>query len=278
MATTVAMPRVEANGASIPQLGFGTWQLRDDVARSSVEHAIRAGYRHIDTAQIYENEAQVGEGIRAAGVAREALWLTTKVWWDRFRAGELERSVEESLKRLGTDHVDLLLLHWPSREVPLAETMKALCAVREQGLTRHIGVSNFTTRLIEEAVALSTAPLVTDQVEYHPYLDQSKVMAALKKHGMALTAYSPLGKGSIIADPVITDIATATGHTPAQVVLRWHIQQGVIAIPRSSNPQRIQENLGALGFELSDHDMSRLSALKRPNGRMISPSFGPDWD
>ena len=190
------MQFIEANGAKIPQLGFGTWELRGAVCARLVEQALRLGYRHIDTAQIYENERDVGDGLHASGISRAEVFVTTKVWWSRFSAGDLERSVEESLKRLKLDEVDLLLLHWPNASVPLEETMGALNAAKERGLTRHIGVSNFTVSLVEQAVKLSRAKLVTDQVECHPYLDQSKVMAACKGHGISLTAYSPIAKGA----------------------------------------------------------------------------------
>ncbi|GLK69394.1 aldo/keto reductase [Hansschlegelia plantiphila] len=272
-------PLVAANGASIPALGFGTWQLRGVEARDAVVEAIRVGYRHIDTAQIYENETDVGNGLRLSGIARDEMFLTTKVWTSNYRDGDLQRSVEESLKRLGVVHVDLLLLHWPNPETPLAETMKALNAVRAAGLARDIGVSNFPTRELREAIDLSGAPLVTDQVEYHAFLDQSALKAELDRGGMALTAYSPIARGKAAHDETIRTIAQTYAKSASQVALRWLIQQdGVIAIPRSSKKERIAENFDVFDFTLSDEEMARISALRTREGRLTSPSFAPEWD
>ena len=234
------MHDVSANGAQIPALGFGTWDLPPDRVQPLVEHALGVGYRHLDTAQMYGNEAAVGAGLRASGLARDAVFLTTKIWPDYFARDAFLEATDERLRLLGVDRVDLLLLHWPSKTVPLGETIEALNAVRKAGQTRHIGVSNFTTKLIDEAVRLSDAPLVTDQVEYHPYLDQSKVLAKLKAHGMALTAYCPIARGRVVDDPTLVRIGEAHGKSATQVALRWLVQQeGVIAIPRSSNEARI---------------------------------------
>ena len=197
---------VEANGAKIPAIGLGTWELRGRACARIVEQALRLGYRHIDTAQIYENEREVGEGLRASGVKRDEVFLTTKVWTTHFAPHDLERSAKESLVRLRLTEVDLLLLHWPNPQVPLAETLGALARVKQQGLARHIGVSNFTVALIEEAVAACPEPLVCDQVEYHPYLDQTKVREACARHGMALVAYSPVAKGRIKNDRALQRI------------------------------------------------------------------------
>lgn len=274
-----ATPRVEANGASIPAIGFGTWQLQAAIATSAVLEALKVGYRHIDTAQIYGNEAEVGEGLRRSGVPRDDVFLTTKVWTDSYRDGDLQRSVEESLRKLGVDHVDLLLLHWPNPDVPLAETIKAFASVKAAGLTRHLGVSNFTTALLAEAVDLVGAPLATDQVEYHPFLDQTAVKAALDARGMALTAYSPIAHGRAAKDATICGIAKAHHKTPSQVSLRWLIQQGgVAAIPRSANAARIAENFDVFDFELTDPEMTAISALRSSDGRITSPSWAPAWD
>lgn len=273
---------VSANGATIPALGLGTSGLEDEVCVRSVAAAIAAGYRHIDTASRYENEEAVGEGIAASRHPRGELFVTTKVYWTDLAPGDLERSAEASLKRLRLDHVDLLLIHWPSKTVPLADSLKALARVQARGLTRHIGVANFPSRMIDEAVALSPGPLVSNQCEYHPYLDQSKVLAACRRHGMAFTSYSPLYKarpGSLLDEPAIVRTASAHRRSPAEVVLRWHIQQpGVVAIPRSSSPERIRINLQAASFELSAVEMSEISALARPDGRKTSPKHAPDWD
>jgi diketogulonate reductase-like aldo/keto reductase len=274
------MEYVTVHGADIPKLGFGTFRLQDTAAADATAAALAAGYRHIDTAQVYENEREVGQALADSGVPRDEIFLTTKVWVDRFRDGDLQASVRESLERLGVDHVDLLLLHWPNPEVPLEETVAALNEVRGDGLTRHIGVSNFTVELLDRAVAASDAPLVTDQVEYHPQLSQAPVLEALRRHGMALTAYCPLGQGRAVDEPVVKEIAANHGKDPGQVILRWHYQQpGVIAIPRSSKPGRIRSNLEILDFALSDDEMRQLSELARPDGRIVDPeSLAPKWD
>lgn len=272
-------PIVEANGAAIPAIGFGTWQLRGETATMGVLEALKVGYRHVDTAQIYDNEPEVGEGLRASDVRREDVFLTTKVWTDRYHDGDLQRSVEESLRKLSTPYVDLLLLHWPNPDVPLVETIKALSTVHAAGLARAIGVSNFTSAQVAEAAELAGAPLATNQVEYHPYLDQSAVFAATGPRGMALTAYSPIAQGKVAKDATIGAIAEAHGKTPSQVTLRWLIQQdGVIAIPRSSKPERIAENFDLFDFELTDEEMGRISALRSRDGRITSPSWAPAWD
>lgn len=271
--------RVQANGASIPAIGLGTWQLAGEACIEAVRTALTAGYRHVDTAAMYGNEAEVGRGLKSAGLARDAVFVTTKVWYEDLRPGDLERSAEASLKRLGLDRVDLLLIHWPNPAVAVRDAIRALCNARRQGLAQHVGVSNFTVALLREAVAVSSEPLVANQCEYHPYLDQDPVLAACREPGLAFTSYSPLGKGVILNDPVIRDIAARHGRTPGQVVLRWHVQQpGVVAIPKSGNASRIRENLDVFGFSLEADEMARISGLRRPDGRMIAPSWSPAWD
>ncbi len=274
------MHMLTSHGISMPALGFGTWQLRGETARHMVAAALEAGYRHIDTAQIYENEEAVGQGIADAGVPREALFLTTKVWVDRFAADDLRASVTESLERLKVAHVDLLLLHWPAGEVPLAETIAALNAELTAGRTRAIGISNFTVALIREAVSLSAAPLICNQVEYHPYLDQGPVLAELARHGMGLVAYSPVAQGKVATDPLLTEIGARHGKTAGQVALRWLVQQPqVAAIPRSSSPTRMRENFDIFDFTLSDAEMGQIRALARPDGRLVTPGhLAPAWD
>ncbi|WP_022728809.1 aldo/keto reductase [Fodinicurvata sediminis] len=274
------MDSVEANGARIPKIGFGTFQLDADVARARVRDALDAGYRHIDTAQMYKNEDAVGAGLRDSGLQRKDIFLTTKVWPDRFADGDLQRSVNESLDRLKLDYVDLLLLHWPNPEIPLSETIGALNDVRKRGLAKHIGISNFNVALIREAVAASEAPLVTNQVEYHPWLSQDPVRQELERHGMALTAYCPIGQGKLLEEAVIQRIAKAHGKEPGQVVLRWHYQQpDVIAIPRSSKAERVRSNLDIFDFELSEAEMQQISGMARSDGRIINPAhLAPAWD
>ena len=273
---------VTVGDASIPVIGYGTWPLKDEECARGVATALQCGYRHVDTAEMYGNEAAVGEGLRASGIARDQIWLTTKVWWENIGDGPLQRSAEASLKRLGVDQVDLLLIHWPSKTIPLADSIRALNDAKRRGLTRHIGVSNFPTRMLDEAVALSDAPIIADQCEYHPHLDQSKVLAACRRHRVAFVSYCPLGRGSVggvLAEPAVHEIAKRLGRTPAQVILRWHIQQpGVVAVPKSGNPKRIAENLDVFDFALDDADMQRLSALARPDGRVVNLDFAPEWD
>src|ERR1017187_3844980 len=228
------MQFVEANGAKIPAVGLGTWELRGRTCARLVEQALRLGYRHIDTAQVYENEREVGDGLRASGVRRDDVFVTTKVWTTHFAPNDLERSTKESLVKLRIPEVDLLLLHWPNPHVPLQETLGALAHVKKLGMARHIGVSNFTVALIDEAVAACSEPLVCDQVEYHPYLDQTKVKEACARHGMALVAYSPVARGRIKNDETLALIGQTHSKTAAQVCLRWLVQQNVAAIPRTS--------------------------------------------
>jgi 2,5-diketo-D-gluconate reductase B len=269
---------VTAHGAAIPAIGFGTSGLGGSAAEI-VATALRLGYRHLDTARKYGSERGVGEGMRASGVPREAIFLTTKVAHEDLRPLDFTRSVETSLRELQVDHVDLLLIHWPNPQLKVADYMAALAAAKRRGLTRHVGVANFTTALLDEAVAACPEPLVTNQVEYHPYLDQAKVLAACRRHGIAVTAHCPLGRGHLFGDPVLADVAKANGRTVAQVALRWLIQQdGVVPIPRSSDPHRVAENLDVFDFSLTADEMARIAALKRPDGRVANPAFAPVWD
>lgn len=257
------MRKVVCNGAAIPALGFGTWELRGSTAQRMTEAALAIGYRHLDTAQMYRNEAEVGAAIRAAGVPREEVWVTTKVWHDRFRKGDLERSAGESLERLGLEAVDLLLLHWPNPQVPLVETIEALNRVAERGQARHIGISNFMPPLIDEAVQLSARPLVTDQVEYHPFLRQDPVLERCRARGMALTAYCPLARGRVFKDATLRRIGEAHGKGPGQVALRWLVQQeGVIAIPRSSSVEHARSNFEIDDFALSEAEIASIGRLE----------------
>ena len=268
-----------AKDAIIPAIGLGTWDPRGATARQMVQAALEAGYRHIDTAQAYGNETEVGEAIRASRVPREEIFLTTKVWWDRLRGGELQRSVEESLQRLGMPRADLVLIHWPNDTVPLNESMAALCDVKSRGLTRHIGVSNFPVKLLDAAVAHADEPIVCNQVEYHPFIDQSKLLAACDRHGIVLTAYSPLARGRVFRDPVLREIAAAHGKSPGQVAIRWLVQQpNVAAIPRSSNPANAAANIDVLDFALSREEMTRIAKLAEPAGRVVQPAWAPAWD
>ena len=269
---------VEANGARIPAIGLGTWELRGRDCARVVQQALKLGYRHIDTAQVYENEREIGEGLRASGVRRDEVFLTTKIWTTHFAPNDLERSVKESLVRLRLPEVDLLLLHWPNPHVPLEETLGALAHAKKVGLTRHIGVSNFTVALIDDAVAVCTEPLVCNQVEYHPYLDQTKVREACAGHGMAMVAYTPLAKGHIKTDGTLIRIGRVHHKSPAQICLRWLVQQNVSAVPRTSKIERLSENIEIFDFSLSDKEMSEISELHVKTGRLTDYAFAPKWD
>ena len=273
------IPALTAHGATIPAIGFGTSQLGD--CGEAVAAALKAGYRHIDTAWKYGSEQGVGEGIRASGVAREEIFLCTKVSHEYLRTADFARSVDESLARMQVDYVDLLHVHWPSPDkVPLAETMGALAKAKRDGLARHIGVANFNIALTEEALRLCPEPLVTLQAEYRPYLDQPKVLDFCRKRGLIFTAYCPLARGRVFKDPLLAEIARAKGKSIAQIALRWLMQQGnIAAIPRSANPAHIAESLQVFDFTLSDDEMKRISALKRPDGRIANPKGrAPEWD
>lgn len=266
-------------GQTVPSLGFGTWQLRGDEAIEAVKYALDTGYRHIDTAQIYENEREVGTAIATSATPREDIFLTTKVWMDKFRNGDLQDSVRQSLEKLQTDHVDLLLLHWPQNDVPMAETIAALMEVKDSGQAKNIGVSNFTVALMREAYELSKGQIITNQVEYHPFISQRPVLDWVRAHDMFLTSYSPLARAEALKNKTITAIAKAHGKTPGQIVLRWHIQQDrVCAIPKSGNRERIRENFEIFDFMLSLEEMEAISALGNDEGRMIDPDWAPDWD
>lgn len=274
------MKIVEAHGAKIPALGLGTWTLKGEDCVRLVDAALGAGYRHLDTAAMYGNEKEVGEGFRQSGVARDEVFVTTKVWWTDIGSADLRRSAEKSLSALGLDQVDLFLIHWPNPAIPLEESIEALNGLRRDGLARNIGVSNFTTGLLARALELSEAPLVANQVEYHPYLDQSKVHAACRAAGMAMVSYSPLYRGGdLFSETAVRAAAERHGKSSAQIVLRWHVQQdGVVAIPRTTKAERLKENIDILDFVLTDDEMSSISALGRRHVRLCDYDFSPDWD
>ncbi len=274
------MHHVNANGANIPAIGLGTWTLTGEAATRLVAGAIRSGYRHVDTATMYDNEEAVGAGLRASGVSRDEVFLTTKVGPSDIADGDLQRSVEASLRRLQVDRLDLALIHWPSGTIPLADSIRALNEVKDRGLARHIGVSNFTVALLDEAVALSRHPLACNQIEYHPFLNQDRVLAACRGHGMAVVSYCPLARGTeLFPEPAVTAAAERHGRTPAQIVLRWQVQQeGVVAIPRSSNAERIAQNLRVFDFVLEAGEMAALDALRARQHRICDFDFSPEWD
>lgn len=273
------MHTVDAKGLAIPALGFGTWRLEGSGARRAVETALAVGYRHIDTAQIYGNEAEVGAAIAASGLPREDVFLTTKVWPSNFERRRFLASVEDCLRKLKVERVDLLLLHWPRFPRGLSEAIELLVEARERGFANGIGVSNFNKAQVREAVAVSGGTIVANQVEYHPFLDQRPMLELLRGEGMALTAYSPLAQGRIVDEPTIAGLAQTHRRTPAQITLRWLLQQpGVIAIPKAAGETRMRENLDVFSFELSADDMHAIDRIGAPTGRLISPAdYAPDW-
>ncbi|NVO13820.1 MAG: aldo/keto reductase [Rhodoplanes sp.] len=272
------MQVVEANGARIPAIGLGTMTLKGDVCVEIVSAALGLGYRHLDTAQMYGNEAEVGQGLKASGLKREDVFLTTKVWHSNLAPGDFERSFDESLKKLDQSYVDLLLIHWPNANVSLAGTMASLCKAAADRRARHVGIANFTMPMIEEAVRLATVPLVTNQIEVHPYIDQRRVIDTCRRHGLAVTAYCPLARGGVPSDETLQRIGAAHGKSASQVALRWLVQQGIIPIPRTASRARLPENLAVFDFTLSDGEMAEIAALRKPNGRLVSPPHAPQWD
>jgi 2,5-diketo-D-gluconate reductase B len=269
---------IEAKGVRIPAVGLGTWELRGRECVRLVQQAIKLGYRHFDTAQMYGNEREVGEGVRTSGIRREEVFVVTKVSPENLSPPALERSLKESIGRLRLGEIDLLLLHWPNKEVPLKDTIDALVKVKRDGLVRQIGVSNYTVALLQQADRLAERRLVCNQIEMHPYLDQSKVVAACRALDMAVIAYSPIARGGAKHDAVLARIGQSHGKSAAQVCLRYLVQQGIGVIPRTSRVERLTENIDIFDFELSDEDMAQIRALARPDGRIVDWAWSPQWD
>ncbi|KQM35348.1 2,5-didehydrogluconate reductase [Rhizobium sp. Leaf68] len=274
------MQTVNANGANIPTLGFGTFRMPEEDVHRILPQALKLGFRHVDTAQVYKNEAAVGDAIAKSGVSRGDIFLTTKVWVDQYKHDHFIRSVDESLTKLKTDYVDLLLLHWPKSDVPLAERIGALNELHKAGKVRNIGISNFNVALMDESVRLSDAPIANNQIEYHPYLDQTKVIEAARKHGISITAYYLMADGKVPKDEVLRDIGAKHGKTAAQVALRWAVQQpDVIALSKTATESRLPENFDIFDFDLSDEEMKAIFALAKKDGRIVNPGhLAPEWD
>ncbi|MFD2239031.1 aldo/keto reductase [Aureimonas populi] len=274
------MKIIERGGARIPAIGLGTFRLEGDTCTNMVREAIEIGYRHIDTARMYGNEKEVGQGIRDAGVPRDELFVTTKIWWSDIGRANLIPTAGKALIDLGLEQVDLLLIHWPNPDIPLEESLEALNEAKTKGLTKHIGVANFTSSLMDSAARISPEPLVCNQVEYHPALSQEAILHSCRKNDMALIAYSPIGQGGeLLQNAEIVRIAEAHGKTPAQIVLRWEIEQdGVGAIPRTTNPARLSENIDVFDFELTPADRDLLTRMTRLRRRLVNPAFAPNWD
>ena len=266
---------------TVPAFGLGTFRLKGQVVIDSVSNALDLGYRAIDTAQIYENEAEVGQAIAESGVARDELFITSKIWVSNFASEKLIPSLEDSLKKLRTDHLDLTLIHWPSPDnaVPVAEFMGALLEAKKLGLTKQIGVSNFTIALMKEAIAAVGAEnIATNQIELHPYLQNRKVVEFAHSQGIHITSYMTLAYGEVLKDPVIMAIADRHDATPAQVTLAWAMQLGYSVIPSSTKRSNLESNLKACALKLSDDDMARIADLDRGH-RLTNPqSVAPAWD
>jgi len=272
------MKFIETKGARVPALGFGTWDLRGVACERAVATALGVGYRHIDTAQMYENEEAVGRAIAASGVDRGAIFLTTKIWHDRLAPGMLERAADDCLRRLGVEYVDLLLIHWPSDAIPLAASLAALATVKAAGKARHIGVSNFPAALLARACNEHGADLLCDQVEYHPFLAQNAVLAETRPRGMMLTAYCPLAQGRVAETPELIAIGRRHGKTPAQIALRWLVQQDLVAaIPKAASEAHCLANLEIFDVALDAAEMAAIAALARGQ-RLVDPAFAPRWD
>jgi 2,5-diketo-D-gluconate reductase B len=274
--TNASLRHLEIQGTTVPKLGFGTWEILGRDCEEAVSDALEIGYRHIDTAQAYDNEAEVGKALAAADVPRKELWLTTKLWRDDFAADRVRPSAEGSLERLQVDCVDLLLLHWPNDAVPLDETLTALAGLRDEGLIKHFGVSNFPAGMLREA--LTTAPIFADQVEFHPYLGQDRLVELAVEKDFMLTAYSPLARGRVPEDDTLRAIGEAHGKTAGQVTLRWLLDKpNVATIPKASSHERRVENFEVFDFELTDDERARIEALPKDE-RIIDPRWAPDWD
>lgn len=264
----------------LPQPGLGTYRLKEQAVIDSVTSALELGYRHLDSAQMYENEAAVGKAIHQSGIARDELFVTTKIWWDKLEPKQLTAAIEQSLENFGLDQLDLVLIHWPSPngEVPMADTIGALNAARERGMTKYIGVSNFTIAQIDEALALPGGEnIVTNQIEVHPFLANRKLVEHCQAKGLDVTAYMPLAVGKVMDDPVLKRIAEDHAATPAQIALAWIAARDIIVIPSSTKREHQKSNLEALNIRLSDEEIAQIDRLDRGD-RVANPSFAPKWD
>ncbi len=272
------MQVVEAHGARIPQIGFGTMTLKGDVCVQAVKAALQMGYRHIDTAWFYGNEKEVGEGLRQSGVKREDIFLCTKVRETHLEPEKFRQSLDESLTNLQLPSVDLLLIHWNNKDIPFKTSIGALCKAKKDGFARHVGVANFTAKMLDEAWAVTTEPLVCNQIEVHPFINQDKVLAASKKHSMAVVAYVPIARGKVPGAEVLERLGKAHGKSAAQISLRYLVQLGCVPIPRTANPAHMKENMDVFDFALSDAEMAELKKLNAANMRVVNPPHAPVWD
>ena len=272
------METITTQGVPIPRLGIGTFRMPGADAQPVVESAIALGYRHIDTAAMYENEAAVGAAIAASGIARHKLFVTTKVWHDQLAPAALHRAFDASLRKLGLDHVDLYMVHWPSRDMDMAATLEALTSLRERGLTRAIGVCNFNLPMLRRALEDIGAPIASVQLEYHPFLSQVPMLAYLREKEIPLTAYAPLAQGRAANDPMLAALGLKHGCSAAQIAVSWLLDQpGVVVIPKAARPESQRANLDALAVHLDEEDRIAVAALPKDQ-RFVRPPFAPDWD
>lgn len=267
MTTTIELN----SGAQIPQFGFGTSQLAEPA--EAVSTALRLGYRHVDTAQMYGNEREVGQGVRDSGVPREGIFLTTKLHNPHHDPEDARRTFGESLERMGLDYVDLFLIHWPMPflDIDYVDTWKTLVELRDSGRAKSIGVSNFQPEHLERIIEATGVVPAVNQIEVHPYFANNELREFAKSHGIVIEAWSPLGKGDELGDPAISSIAENLGRSPAQVILRWHIQRGDVVIPKSDREERMRQNAEVFDFELSDADMAAIDALDKGEDARRSP-------
>ena len=277
---SIASETLAVGGAQLPRIGFGTYGMSGPRLQQILVAALRHGFRHIDTAQMYRNEADVGAAIQASGIARRDIFVTTKVWVGNYPAERFAASVDQSLKNLQSDHIDLLLVHCPRAGVSIAEQIEGLNRAVDTGKVRHIGVSNFNAEMMQSAIKLSRHPIVTNQVEYHPFLDQRVLLKAAHAGATSLMAYCGMALGRVFESPVLQEIAARNKRTVAQVVLRWLIQQAnVVALSRTEKIERIADNASVFDFELPEQDMQAIAALRSPGSRIVNPPhLAPDWD
>jgi 2,5-diketo-D-gluconate reductase B len=272
------MQFVEAHGARIPQIGLGTMTLKEDVCVQAVKTALQVGYNHLDTAMFYGNEKEVGEGLRASGVKRDDIFICTKVRENNLLPENFIKSRDQSLANLQLPYVDLLLIHWNNKDIPFKVSIAALCQAKKEGKARHVGVANFTTQMLDDAWAVTTEPLVCNQIEMHPFINQDKVVAKCKQHGMAVVAYCPIARGKVPGADALERIGKAHGKSAAQVSLRYLVQMGVCAIPRTATPDHLKANIDVFDFKLSDAEMAELKKLNATNMRVVNPPHAPVWD
>lgn len=274
------MQYIESQGCKVPALGYGTWQLKGEDCVKGVQKALDTGYRHIDTAQAYENELDVGKGIKDHGIPREDFFLTTKIWMENFSPDKFMKSLDESLNKLQTEYVNMLLLHWPDQDHDMKTTLDLLTKAKDQGKAKMIGVSNYTTELLGEAKKHTGNQLATNQVEFHPFLDQRPLLRWLDEHDMFLTGYSPLSRGDVLENEKLQNIGKSYGKNAGQITLRWALQheQDVAVIPKSGSPDHIESNFDIFDFELTQEEMIEITNLARPDGRKVDPDFAPEWD